>query len=115
MYGINYRFKRIGRFKTTQDDSSKTARNEKGLQTFHNPIYDDSEVVKHELPDSHYNSSYKLTEDPEKKKKNAQAVYGKYTFQNPMYSASEVNKQEPAVYSHDNPGYEMTSNPDREA
>ena len=94
MHGINYRVKRIGRFKTTPDDSSKTARNEKGPQTFQNPIYDDSEVLKHELPDSHYNSSYKLTENSD---------------------AMEGDKQEPAVYNHDNPGYEMTSDHDREA
>ena len=99
--------KRVRRFKPSQpDDSGKTARNERERQTFHNPIYDDSEVLNRELAANLDNSAYQLNENPEKKKENA---HGGRTFQNTMYSATKFDKEEPTVCGHDNPAYQMTS------
>jgi len=106
LYCINYRVKRVRRFKPSADDSSRIARNERERQTFQNPIYDDSEVTKNEPAANHDNSTYQLTENPEKKKKNA---HGGCTFQNPVNSATKFDNEEPTVCSHDNPAYQMTS------
>ncbi|XP_068696500.1 uncharacterized protein [Montipora foliosa] len=109
LYCTNYRVKRVRRFKISEDHSSKTARNERERQTFRNPIYDDSEVLA-----NHDNSTYKMNENPEKKKK--ENAHGGRTFQNPMNSATKFDEEEPTVCGNDNPAYRMTSDlTDKEA
>ena len=112
LYCINYRVKRVRRFKPSPDDSSKTTRNERERQTFQNPIYDDNEVLNHELAANHDNSTCQLNGNTEKKKENA---HGGCTFQNSMYSATKFDKEEPTVGSHDNPAYQTTSDLNTEA
>lgn len=64
-YAVNYRVKRIGRYKTTTDDSKKGVEAEK-VQCFQNPVYDVSEVVKQEPAYSHDNPAYQMTDDPDR-------------------------------------------------
>lgn len=110
-YAINYRVKRIGRFKTTLRDSSKREETVKG-QTFHNPIYDVNEAVQQAPGYSHENLAYEMTDDPDREKKMAQPdVYR--TIENPVCDVNTVAKQKPG-YSHENPAYQMSDDPDRE-
>ena len=62
-FAINYRVKKIGRFKTTPDDS-KEKKEAETVACFQNPVYDVSEVLTEEPAYSHDNTVYQMTDDP---------------------------------------------------
>lgn len=63
-FAINYRVKKTGRFRTTQDDSKKREETET-VACFQNPVYDVSEVLTEEPAYSHDNPVYQMTDDPD--------------------------------------------------
>ncbi len=108
-YAINYRVKRIGRFKTSPGDSNKRKETVKG-HTFHNPIYDVNEVVQEAPEYSHENPAYQMTDDPDREKKVTQSdVY--HTIENPVCEVKTVAKQK-SGYSHENLAYQTSDDPD---
>ena len=63
-FAINYRVKKIGRFKTTPDDS-KERKEAETVACFQNPVYDVSEVLTKVPAYSHDNPVYQTTDDPD--------------------------------------------------
>lgn len=64
LFAINYRVKKVGRLRTTPDDSKKREETET-VACFQNPAYDVSEVLTEEPAYSHDNPVYQMTDDPD--------------------------------------------------
>lgn len=106
-YVIYHRAKKTGRFKVKPGDSNNTAQTV--TDTFQNPIYDVSEVVKQEPTCSHDNPAYQMTDDPDREKNTTPA----HTFQNLICDVNTIAQKE-SLYSHANQAYQRNDDPDKE-
>ena len=85
-----------------------TTRHRLLTDTFQNPSYDVSEVVKQEPTCSHDNPAYQM-DDPDREKKTTPA----HTFQNPICDLNTISQKEP-VYSQANQAYQTKGDPEKE-